>query len=445
MMPKNEKNNLNSNIRAILRSLNYRNYRLFFSGQFVSMSGTWIQQVAMSWLVYHLTNSAFMLGLVTFLSQVPNFFFAPFAGVYVDRWNKHRTLIFTQAVSMLQAFALAALTLTGNIKVWHIMLLSVMLGLTNAFDMPVRQAFVIEMIEDRKDLGNAIALNSSLVNMTRLIGPAVAGIIVAKFGEGICFMVNGVTFIAVIIALLFMRIKKTYQTTIHRHVLAELKEGLRYSFGFPPIRDMLILLAVLSFATMQYTVLMPVFAKDILKGGSDTLGFLMASTGVGALIGGIYLASRKNVLGLGKIMAICTFLFSATIIIFAFSKNFILSMIILLFAGFGFIALIATSNTILQTITDDDKRGRVMSFFTMAFMGMAPFGSLAAGAVANKIGGPLTIMISGIISLICGVILTLRLPALRKIVRPVYIKKGIIPEVAKGLQAATDFEGRPEL
>jgi MFS family permease len=444
MLQKKKKGNSNSNLRFILRSFSSRNFKLFFSGQLVSLSGTWIQTVAMSWLVYRLTNSAFMLGLVTFLSQVPSFFFAPFAGVYVDRWNKHKTLIFTQVISMLQAFTLAALTLTGSIKIWHIMLLSIFLGLTNAFDMPVRQSFIIEMIEDRKDLGNAIALNSSLVNMTRLIGPAVAGIIVAKFGEGICFTVNGVSFIAVIIALLFMRIKRTKLTKVHRHVFVELKEGFRYSFGFPPIRDMLILLAVLSFAIMQYTVLMPVFARDILKGGSDTLGFLMTSTGVGALIGAIYLASRKSVLGLGKIMAISTFLFGVTIIIFAFSKNFILSMIILLFAGVGFIALLATSNTILQTITDDDKRGRVMSFYTMAFMGIAPFGSLAAGALADRIGAPLTIMITGIISLASGVILILRLPKLRKIARPVYVKKGIIPEVAEGLQAAADFESRQE-
>jgi MFS family permease len=444
MLQKNKQINLVSNLKTVLRSLGYRNYRLFFSGQLVSLSGTWMQVVAMSWLVYRLTDSAYMLGLITFLSQVPNFIFAPFAGVYIDRWNKHKTLVFTQTILMLQAFALAVLTLTGIVEVWHIMLLSIILGLTNAFDMPVRQAFIIEIIEDRKDLGNAIALNSSLVNMSRLIGPAIAGIIVSKFGEGICFTVNGVTFIAVITALLFMRIKRKKPAYIRKNVFYELKEGFRYAFGFPPIRDMLILLAVLSFATMQYTVLMPIFAKDILKGGSDTLGFLMASSGIGALIGGIYLASRKNVLGLGRIMSISAFLFSAAIIIFAFSKNFILSMIILLFAGFGFIALIATSNTILQTITDDDKRGRVMSFFTVAFLGMAPFGSLTAGAIANKIGGPLTIMISGIISFICGIVLILRLPKLRKITRPLYIKKGIIPEVAKGLQVVADFEGRRE-
>lgn len=444
MLTKSKQVNFNSNLRAILRSFSNRNYRLFFSGQLVSLSGTWIQIVAMSWLVYRLTDSAFMLGLVTFLSQVPSFFFAPFADVYIDRWNKHKTLIFTQTISMLQAFALAALTLTGSIKIWHIMLLSIVLGLTNAFDMPVRQAFVIEMIEDRKDLGNAIALNSSLVNITRLIGPAAAGIIIAKFGEGICFLVNGVTYIAVIIALLFMKIKIIKLTTVRRHVFAELKDGFKYSFGFPPIRDMLILLAVLSFAIMQYTVLMPVFAKDILNGGSDTLGFLMASTGVGALIGGIYLASRKSVLGLGKIMAMSAFLFGVMIIIFAFSKNFILSLIILLFAGIGFIALIAASNTIVQTITDDDKRGRVMSFYTMAFMGMAPFGGLSAGAMADRIGGPLTIMISGIVSLICGVILILRLPKLRIITRPVYVKKGIISEVAEGLRIAADYEGSQE-
>jgi MFS family permease len=267
---------------------------------------------------------------------------------------------------------------------------------------------------------------------------------VAKFGEGICFMINGVTFIAVIIALLFMRLKRPKLTNVHKNAFAELKEGFRYSFGVPPIRDMLILLAVFSFAITQYTVLMPVFAKDILKGSSDTLGFLMTSTGVGALTGAIYLASRKSVLGLGKIMAVSAFLFGFTIIIFAFSKNFMLSLIMLLFAGVGFISLIATNNTILQSVTDDDKRGRVMSFFTMAFMGMAPFGSLAAGALADKIGAPLTIMISGIISLACGVVLTLRLPKLSKILRPIYIKKGIIPEVAEGLQAAADFESSQE-
>jgi len=440
MLKKNKKNNTSSNIRTILRSLAHRNYRLFFSGQLVSLSGTWIQVVAMSWLVYRLTNSAFMLGLVTFLSQVPSFLFAPFAGVYIDRWNKHKTLIFTQIVSMLQAFSLAILTLTGTIQVWHIMLLSIILGLTNAFDMPVRQTFVIEMIEDRKDLGNAIALNSSLVNMTRLIGPALAGIIVAKFGEGICFTINGITFLAVIIALLFMRIKTVKLTNTRRNTITEFKEGFRYSFGFPPIRDLLILLSVLSFAIMQYTVLMPVFAKDILNGGPDTFGYLMASTGVGALAGGIYLASRKTVLGLGKIMAVSTFLYGITIMIFAFSRYFMLSLIFLLFAGFGFIVIIAASNTILQTITDDDKRGRVMSFYTMAFMGMAPFGSLIAGVIADRIGAPLTIMISGIISIICGVILSLRLPALRKLTKPVYIKKGIITEVAQGLQAAADLE-----
>jgi MFS family permease len=444
MLRKKIKTGLNSNFRSVWRSLNHRNYRLFFAGQLVSLSGTWMQTVAMSWLVYHLTNSAFMLGLVTFFSQVPSFFFAPFAGVYIDRWNKHKTLVLTQAVSMLQAFTLAVLTLSGKIEIWHIMLLSIVLGLTNAFDMPVRQAFVIEMIEDRRDLGNAIALNSSLVNITRLIGPAIAGLAVAKFGEGVCFLINGISFIAVIIALLFMRINKVQSPKIHGNVIGELKEGFKYSFGFAPIRDIIILLAVFSFAIMQYTVLMPIFAKDILKGGSDTLGFLMAATGVGSLLGGIYLASRKNVLGLGKIMAVSAFIFGATIIIFAFSKNFILSMIILLFAGIGFIAIIATSNTILQTMTDDDKRGRVMSFYTMAFMGMAPFGSLTAGAIADRIGAPLTIMISGIISIICGFALLIRLPKLRVMARPVYIKKGIIPEVAKGLQAASDLESSQE-
>jgi MFS family permease len=437
----NKKINKNSSgIKNILRSLRHRNYRLFFSGQLISLVGTWMQQIAMSWLVYHLTNSALMLGLITFFSQIPSFFIAPFAGVFCDRWDKHKALIFTQTLAMLQALTIAILTLTGIVQVWHIIILSLSMGLINAFDMPIRQAFVVEMIEDRKDLGNAIALNSSIVNGARLFGPAIAGILVAALGEGVCFLINGVSFIAVIVALLFMKIKKTSAKYENKNIFLELREGFKYSFGFAPIRDVLILLAIVSLFGMPYSVLMPVFAKDIFKSGSDILGFLMASTGVGALVGGIFLANRKNSTGFGKIMAISTSIFGGALLFFSFSKNLWVSFAILLFVGFGMITLIASANTFLQTITDDKMRGRVMSYFTMAFIGMSPFGSLISGAVAERIGAPYTVMISGIVIIICSILFFIRLPALRKLARPVYIKKGIIIEVAKGIQTAAELD-----
>ncbi|MCL5071092.1 MAG: MFS transporter [Actinobacteria bacterium] len=431
-------------IKNILRSLRYRNYRLFFSGQLVSLVGTWMQQIAMSWLVYHLTGSAFMLGLITFFSQIPCFLVSPFAGVFTDRWNKHKALVITQILSMIQAFIIAILTLTGVVQVWHIILLSLVLGFINAFDMPIRQAFVIEMIEDRKDLGNAIALNSSMVNGARLFGPAVAGLLVAAVGEGMCFLINAISFIAVIIALLFMRIKKVNIKVESKNIFSDLKEGFKYSFGFAPIRDVLILLAVISLVGMPYTVLMPVFAKDILKSGSDVLGFLMAATGVGALIGGIVLANKKSATGFGKIMALSTAIFGVTLVVFSLSKILWFSMVILLFVGFGMIMLIASANTFLQTITDDEMRGRVMSYFTMAFIGISPFGSLISGGVADAIGAPYTVLISGVIVIVCAIVFFMRLPALRKLARPVFIKKGIIVEIAKGIQAATDLDNLPK-
>ena len=284
-------------LNTTLISLRNRNYRLFFFGQTASLVGTWMQVVAMSWLVYHLTNSALLLGLVGFFSQIPAFFIAPFAGVFIDRWNKHRVLVITQILSMLQALALAVLTLTGAVNIWHIVALSLSLGFINAFDMPARQAFVVEMVEKRSDMANAIALNSAIVNVSRLIGPAVAGILVALVGEGYCFLINAISFMAVIVALLAMKIKKFQPASSGKNVLHEVREGLRYAFGSTPIRWLLILLGIISIAGMPYTILMPIFAKDIFNGSSYTLGFLMASSGVGALIGGIYLAARKTGFG----------------------------------------------------------------------------------------------------------------------------------------------------
>ena len=425
-------------IKSILRSLRHKNYKLFFSGQLISLVGTWMQSVAMSWLVYRLTNSALMLGLIAFLSQAPSFFVSPFAGVLIDRWDKHKVMVITQILAMLQAFILAALTLAGSIQVWHLVLLSLTMGLINSFDMPLRQAFVVEIIEDRKDLSNAIALNSSMVNGAKLFGPAIAGILVAIVGEGLCFLINGISFIAVIIALLCMKINKVIYKPDNKKIILELKEGFKYSFGFAPIREILILLGVISLISIPFTVIIPVFARDILKGGSDTLGFLMAATGVGALIAGIYLASRKSVIGLGNAVVVSTAIFGIALIIFSFSKNLWFSLAALLFVGFGMIVHISSINTILQTITDDNMRGRVMSYFTMAIIGIAPFGSLIDGALTDKIGAPNTVMIGGVVSIICSIVFFTRLPMLKKLVRPVYVKKGIIIEIAKGIQAATD-------
>ena len=430
----------NKRLKTVLYSLKYRNYRLFFAGQSISLVGTWMQMVAISWLVYHLTNSALLLGLVGFFSQIPSFVLTPFTGVFVDRWNRHRILVITQTLSMIQAFALAFLTMTGTINILSIILLSLGLGLINAFDMPARQAFVIEMVEKKEDLPNAIALNSSLVNVARFIGPAIAGLLVAAVGEGFCFLINGISYVAVIIALLAMRVSKITKRVSINNISKEFKEGFKYSFGFAPIRSILLLLGLVSLIGMPYTVLMPIFAKDILHGGAHTLGFLMAAAGIGALVGGIYLASRKSVLGLGKILTFATGIFGLGIIIFAFSKNLYFSLSMMLVSGFGMLLQIAASNTLLQTITEDDKRGRVMSFFTMAFMGMSPFGNLIAGAMADKIGAPNTVLISGGICIIGALIFLTRLPSLRKIIHPLYVKMGIIPQVALGIQVASEIK-----
>ncbi|MFZ3085197.1 MAG: MFS transporter [Candidatus Hydromicrobium sp.] len=424
--------------------MRYRNYRLFFAGQSISLVGTWMQMVAIGWLVYHLTNSALLLGLVGFFSQIPSFVLTPFTGVFVDRWNRHRILVITQTLSMIQAFALAFLTLTGTINILSIILLSLSLGLINSFDMPARQSFVIEMVEKKEDLPNAIALNSSLVNVARFIGPAVAGLLVAAVGEGFCFLINGISYVAVIIALLAMKVNKITKRVSINNIPKEIKEGFKYSFGFAPIRSILLLLGLVSLVGMPYTVLMPIFAKDILHGGAHTLGFLMAAAGIGALVGGIYLASRKSVLGLLKILTFATGIFGLGLIIFAFSKNLYFSLSMMLVSGFGMLLQIAASNTLLQTITEDDKRGRVMSFFTMAFMGMSPFGNLIAGAMADKIGAPNTVLISGVICIIGAIIFLTRLPSLRKIIHPLYVKMGIIPQVASGIQIASEINIPPD-
>jgi MFS family permease len=421
-------------LRLIFRGLSHRNYRLFFGGQGISLIGTWMQQIAMSWLVYRLTNSAFLLGVIGFSSQICSFVFSPFAGVISDRWNRHHILVATQSLAMVQAFILASLTLMGVIAVHHLVILAIFLGLVNAFDMPTRQAFVAEMLEKREDLGNAIALNSFLFNGARLVGPSIAGILISILGEGMCFFLNGFSFLAVIIALLAMKMTPNKRETERTQLWQGLKEGFAYAFRFPPIRSILFFLGWISLVGMANTTLMPVFAKDILHGGPHTYGFLMGAIGVGAIIGAIFLASRRSVLGLGRIIVIASGIFGFGLIFFSLSHVLWLSLLLLSLTGFGMMVHMASSNTILQTMVDDDKRGRVMSLYTMAFMGMAPFGSLAAGSLAGSIGAPNTLIIGGASCLIASLMFAKKLPSIREMVRPIYIRKGILlePKIEKG-------------
>ncbi len=427
-----------------LRALRSRNYRLFFTGQSVSLIGTWMTQIATSWLVYRITGSAWLLGIVGFASRIPSFLLGPFAGVWVDRWNRHQTLVVTQILSMLQSFALAGLALARIITIREIIWLGLAQGLINAFDMPARQAFVIQMVEDRADLGNAIALNSSMVNMARLLGPSIAGVIIAAFGEGYCFLIDGFSYLAVIASLLAMRIAPGKPRGADKPVWHELKEGWHYVTHFVPIRSILLLLAVISLVGMQYTVLMPIFAAQVLHGGPHTLGFLMGASGVGALGGAMFLATRKNVLGLGRVVPLASAIFGAGLIALGLSRFLWLSLLLMLFVGGAMMTQMASSNTILQTIVQDDKRGRVMSFYSMAFLGMAPFGSLLAGALAHQIGAPRTVMISGTICIAVAAWFASQLSAMREVVRPIYRTLGIIPEIATGIQSASVLQTPPE-
>ena len=430
-------------VKNIVRSLRYRNYRLFFYGQSISLIGTWIQRITVPWLVYRLTGSVFLLGLVGFAGQIPTFLMSPFAGVLIDRWNRHKILVITQILALIQALILAVLFYEKSISVWHIAILSVVLGVINAFDMPARQSFVVDMIEKKEDLGNAIALNSSMVNSARLIGPSIAGVLISLTGEGMCFLINAVSYIFVIGFLLMMKIKPRKIAAQNTNGYQKFKEGFSYTFGFIPIRYIILLLALVSLMGMPYTVLMPVFAKTILHGGSHTFGFLMGASGIGALMGAIYMASRRSAAGLEKFIPWFAAIFGLGLILFSLSANFILSMFLMLITGFGMLMQMTSSNTILQTIVDDDKRGRVMSFYTMAFMGTAPFGSLLAGALASKVGAQNTLLIGGVACILGALVFFRKLPDIKKSIRPIYIRLGIAPVIVTGIEVASELTNPP--
>jgi len=421
-MLKKSEGNSSSKFKTAFRSLNYKNYRLFFGGQGISLIGTWMQRIAMPWLVYEITGSVFLLGVVSFSGQIPTFILTPLAGVITDRWSKYRVILLANVLSMIQAFILAVLCLTGTVQLWQIIVLAIGLGIVNAFEVPARQSFVVDMVEKKEDLGNAIALNSLIFNGARIIGPSVAGLILASSSAGICFMINAVSYIFVIISLLMMdKIQKPAKKK-EEHLFKELVDGLRYTFGYAPIKHLLILLTVSSLLGMSYSVLMPVFTKDILHGSSHTYGFLMGAAGVGALMGAIYLASRESVIKLGRIVPFSAILFGLSLIALSFSRNIPVSLILMFFIGLGMMTQTAASNTILQTITDDDKRGRVMGFYSMAIMGTAPFGSLMAGGLAKVAGAPFTIFFVGTATVIGAFFFLKELPELKKIVKPVYLK-----------------------
>lgn len=400
---------------GIARSLKHRNYRLFFSGQSVSLIGTWLTRVATSWLTYRLTRSALLLGIVSFASLMPTFFVAPLAGVLADRWNKHKVLIATQVAAALQSAALAVLTLSGRITIWHIIALSVVQGLINAFDVPVRQSLLIEMIDDRRDLPNAIALNSSMFNMARLVGPSFAGILIAAVGEGGCFAIDAVSYLAVIGTLLMMSLPHTARTREpEAHVLHELREGFRYAARSRAIVSVLVFLALVSFTGMPYMTLLPMIVTERLSGDARLLGYLTAASGLGALAGALFLASRKSVLGLGRIVLASALTFGIGLIAFGFSRSIWLSMPLMLFTGLGMMVQMAASNTILQSIVDEGKRGRIMSLFLMAYTGMMPFGGLFGGFLADRIGAALTLAIGGAVCCIGGLVFVRSLPEIRR-------------------------------
>jgi MFS family permease len=412
--------------RALIwRALRHRNYRLFFTGQSISLIGTWMTRIATSWLVYQLTKSALLLGIVAFAGQIPIFLVAPLAGVWIDRMDHRRVLVVTQILAMLQSLALAVLTLNGHINIPEIIGLSVFQGLINAFDMPGRHAFLVDMIDEKRDLGNAIALNSSMVNMARLVGPAIAGGIIAFFGAGYCFLIDGLSYLPVIASLLMMHLKPFKLPAVTTSMFHQLKEGWKYVAGSTPIRTILLLFVVVSLMGWPFIVLMPIFALQIMSGGPHTFGFLMGAVGVGALISAYSLAVRRTVRGLTRIIPISAALFGAGLILFGFSRNFWLSLVVLSLCGYGMMQQMAASNTIIQTIVEADKRGRVMSYSTVALVGMAPFGSLLAGSLASAIGAPRTVMVSGACCLLGATWFFTQLRAVRKVTRPIYVNLGL--------------------
>lgn len=422
----------------MLRALRHRNYQLFFAGQSISVIGTWMGRVAIGWLVYRLSGSAAMLGVVAFVGAVPAFVLSPFGGSVVDWFDRYRVLLISQAGLGLVAITLGVLVVTGHEAMWSVILLAMLMGLVRAFDIPARQALVVDLVDDREDLANAIALNSTMINGAKLIGPTAAGVIIAAFGEGICFLADGFSYVFVIAAMLAMNMPTRHRPKRDRAFRAHFVEGWHYARQSVPIRSLLMLMAMVSLLAVPYIVLLPIFADRVIGGGATTLGFLTAAGGVGAVFAGVYLASRRSVIGLGRVIALGAGLFGAALIAFSLVSQLWLAMVLLPFAGFGMMAVMAGSNTALQTLVDDDKRGRVMAFFTMAFMGTAPLGNLIAGFVAEHLGVRLTVAIGGGACVVSAGWFAMTLPAIRAAARPILVERGIL--AAEAVRDTTDGE-----
>lgn len=404
-----------------IRALRNRNYRLFFFGQSVSLIGSWMHRIALSWLVYRLTNSAFLLGMVEFAGQIPAFLLSPIAGVLLDRWNRRRVVLVTQALSMMQALLMALLVMTNWVRVEYVIILAITLGLINAFDMPARHTLVLDMLGSKEHLGNAIALNSFLFNSARFIGPSLAGMLIAATGEGICFLVNGASFFTIIVALLLMKTQQLPRLSAPKRMMSELLDGLIYCRRHRAIRLVLSALTIMSLVGLPYTVLMPAYTRDILHGDSQTLGFLIAGVGVGALIGAVFLASRSGIQGLPRVILTAMISSGAGFLLIGLVTRFYAALLLATAVGFGMMILFAAGNTLVQTLVDDDKRGRVMSIYTMTFLGMNPLGALAAGALAEKWGVALVLVFGGSISLLTALWYAL---ALKRIPAHFFTKQG---------------------
>ena len=416
-----------SSIAHAWRALRHRNFKLFFAGQTISVIGTWMTKLATSWLVYRMTRSALLLGVVSFSGQIVAFLLGPFAGVWVERLNRRKLLVWTQALAAVQSLALAALTLAHVINLWEIIALTALQGLINAFDMPGRQSFLVQMVEDRNDLSNAIAINSSMANGARLIGPAFAGLVIAAFGEGWCFLIDGVSYFAVIASLLMMRIKPWNIRRTASSMLEQLREGWDYVRTFAPIRTILLLFALMSLMGYSYSVLLPLFAEQVVHGGAATLGWLTGASGIGAFVSALSLAIRKSVVGLTGMLQIATAMLGAALILFGLSHTLWLSLVLMVFVGFGLIQTASVSNTIIQSLVPEDKRARVMSYYMMAFFGASPFGSLLAGVLAHRIGAPHTVMLTGASCLAGSLWFAFERPKLRVVMRPIYEQLGLLP------------------
>jgi MFS family permease len=409
------------------RALRHRNFQLFFAGQSISIVGTWMTKLATSWLVYRLTHSALLLGIVGFAGLIPTFALAPFAGVWIERRNRRKLLVWTQAAAAIQSLTMAALTLAHVITLWEIIALAVFQGLINAFDTPGRQIFLVQMVEDRADLSNAIAINSLMANGARLIGPAIAGLVIAAFGEGGCFLIDGISYLAVIASLLRMRIQPL---DIHRSNASrfeQMREGWQYVSTFRPVRTILLFSALLALMGYPYAVLLPIFAGQVLHGGAATLGWLTGASGIGALVSGLSLAVRKSAAGLTGMLPIAARVLGGALILFGLSATLWLSLVLMVFVGFGMMQVFSASNTVIQTLVPEDKRGRVMSFYVMALFGTAPFGSLLAGSLAHRIGAPHTVFVTGAFCIATSLWFTLELPKINAVMRPVYQDMGLAP------------------